>query len=171
MPLSGHGPPLATPALAAIGDMPPPSAALTVHRVRLAGCRPELATRAQIACSSTVVPDAVTLPPRLKNVALLGLWAPAAAMSANACAALFAAFVPTPAGSPVGPAITKSLVKIAFPYWLLYENPFATNWFSSDAAWTISALGPPVPFSAAWIAAPVAEGRYLNVNCGKSFSN
>ena len=26
-------------------------------------------------------------------------------------------------GSPVGPAITKSLVKIAFPNWLLFENP------------------------------------------------
>ena len=65
---------------------------------------------------------------------VLGVWAPAVAMSANAWAALLAAFVPTPAGSPVGPAITKSLVKIAFPYWLLYENPFATNWFSSDAA-------------------------------------
>jgi hypothetical protein len=96
--------------------MPPPSAALTVHRVRLAGWRPELATSAQIPCSSTVVPDAVVAPPRLKKVALLGLWAPAAAMSANDWAALLAALAPTPAGSPVGPMMTKSLVKIAFPY-------------------------------------------------------
>ena len=92
-------------------------------------------------------------------------------MSANACAALFAPFAATPAGSPVGPAITKSLVKIAFPYWLLYEKPPATNWFSSEAACTISALGPPVPFSAFWIAAPVAAPTYLNVYCGNSLLN
>ena len=60
------------------------------------------------------------------------------------------------------------MVKIAFPYWLLYEKPPATNWFSSEAACTISALGPPVPFSACWIAAPVAEPTYLNVYCGKA---
>ena len=61
---------------------------------------------------------------------------------------LFAPLAPTPAGSAFGPASTKSLGKIALPYWLLYENPLATNWFSSDAAWTIRALGPPVPLSA-----------------------
>ena len=87
-------------------------------------------------------------------------------MSANAWAMLLAALALTPAGSADGPARTKSLVKIAFPYWLLYEKPPATNWFSSEAAWTISALGPPVPFSAFWIAAPVADPVYLNVNCG-----
>ena len=169
VPLSGHGPPLATPAPALIGDMPPPSAALTVHKIRLAGRRPELLTSAQISCSSTVVPDAVVPPPRVKNVALP--LAPAAATSAKACATLFAPFAATPAGSPVGPASTKSLVKIAFPYWLLYENPPATNWFSSEAACTISALGPPVPFSAFWIAVPVAEPTYLNVNCGYALLN
>src|SRR6476619_2715154 len=84
---------------------------------------------------------------------------------------LFAAFEPTPAGSPLAPASTKSLVKIAFPNWLSNENPFATNWFSSDGACTISALGPPVPFWADWIAAPVAEPTYLNVNCGNCWVN
>ncbi len=73
---------------------------------------------------------------------------PAVATSANACAMLLAPFEAAPAGSAVGPASTKSLVKIAFPYWLLYEKPPATNWLSSDAACTISTLGPPTPFSA-----------------------
>ncbi len=65
VPLSGQAPPLATPAVELIGDMPPPSAALTVHSVRLAGFRPELLTSAQISCSSTVVPEAVVVPPRV----------------------------------------------------------------------------------------------------------
>ncbi len=60
---------------------------------------------------------------------------------------------------------------MALPYWLLYEKPSATNWFSSDAACTMSTLGPPVPLLALLIAVPVADPLYLNVNCGYAALN
>ena len=164
VPLVGHAWPEVACTVGLTGDIPPPSAALTLQRTTPAGVRPALLTNAQIACSSTVVPEAVVVPPRVMNVE----WpaTPDVATSANAWAMLFPALVPTPAGSAVGPANTKSLVKIALPYWLLYEKPPATNWFSSDAAWTIRALGPPVPLLALLIAVPVAEPTYLKVMLG-----
>ena len=146
LPLSGHGWPEVACTLDLIGVAPPPSAALTVQSTTPAGVSPALPTSAHNACSSTVVPEALLVPPREKNTALPA--SPALATSANACAMLFAAFAPTPAGSAVDPANTKSLVQIALPNWLSIEKPLATNWFSSDAACTISALGPPVPFIA-----------------------
>ena len=92
--------------------MPPPRVAGTVHRVTPAGSRPAALASAQIACSSVVVP---AVPPRETNVAFAGAAIPAAATSANAWAALVAPLAATPAGSPVGPASTKSLIQIALP--------------------------------------------------------
>ena len=166
VPESGHGAPCAP---LATGAIPPPSASLTVHSVTPAGVRPELFTSAHRACSSTVVPDAVVVPPRDTNVDCPPA-APTAATFAIAWAMLCASGV-TPAGSPVGPTRTKSLVKIAWPNRLFSENPSATNWFSSDGAWTMSMLGPPLPLSAAWIAAPVADPVYLKANCGNAAWN
>src|ERR1700733_11777481 len=165
VPPSGQASPVA-PVLT--GDMPPPSRSLTVQRVTPAGVSPALCINAQRACSSTVVPEAFCAPPREMNDAWFAT--PAAAMSAIALAMLCASAV-TPAGSPVGPARTKSLVKIACPNWLFMENPPETNWFSRDAAWTMSMLGPPLPLSAFWIAVPVADPVYLKVNCGNAAWN
>ena len=72
---------------------------------------------------------------------------PAAATSANAWAMLLPAFAATVAGSEFGPASTKSLVQSARPY-CSNEYPPDTNWFSSDAAWTIRLLAPAAPDSA-----------------------
>ena len=74
-------------------------------------------TSAQIACSSVVVP---AVPPRETNVALPAT--PAVATSTNAWAMLLAPLAATPAGSPVGPASTKSLIQIALPNGLV-EGP------------------------------------------------
>jgi hypothetical protein len=68
--------------------MPPPSAALTVQSVTPAGVSPPLLTSAQMACSSTVVPEAVVVPPREMNQELPAT--PALATSANAAAMLCA---------------------------------------------------------------------------------
>ena len=63
VPLSGQAPPAAG-LVGTIGDMPPPSAALTVHSATPAGVRPALFISAHSVCSSTVVPGAVEVPPR-----------------------------------------------------------------------------------------------------------
>src|SRR5690242_14973884 len=130
LPLSGHACPDVACTLDLIGVAPPPSAALTLHNTSPAGARPELPTSAHNACSSTVVPEALFVPPREKNTALPAT--PALATSANACAILFPALAPTPAGSAADPTNTKSLVQIAFPNRLSIEKPPATNWFSND---------------------------------------
>ena len=64
VPLSGQGCPEVACTLDLIGVMPPPSAALTLQSTRLAGCSPELFKSAHSVCSSTVVPEAVVVPPR-----------------------------------------------------------------------------------------------------------
>src|ERR1700742_1861858 len=115
VPLSGHAAPL-VPWF--VGDMPPPSTALTVQSVTPAGVRPLVYINCQSACSSTVVPEAGVVPPRETNVAFPA--APAAATSANACAMLCTSAAGT-AEAVDGPARTKSFVKMALPYWLLYE--------------------------------------------------
>src|SRR6202042_3316808 len=117
------------------------------------------------------------VPPRETNVALAAT--PAVATSANAWATLLAPLAATPAGAPVGPVSTKSLIQIALPNGLVegpdpvawYENPPATNWFSSVGAWTISALAPIEPVSALGIAVPEAVPMYLNVNYGNACWN
>src|ERR1700744_3900012 len=166
VPESGQGAPCA-PLLT--GAIPPPSAALTVHKVTPAGVSPELSTSAHRACSSIVVPDALLVPPRETNVAVPPA-APTRATSAIAAAMLCTSGLAA-AGSPVGPTRMKSLVKIACPKLLFIENPPETNWFSRDGAWTMSMLGPPGPLSAFWIAVPVAEPVYLKVNCGNAAWN
>ena len=88
VPLSGHGAPWA-PVLT--GDIPAPSAALTVHRVTPAGVSPTPFMSAHRACSSTVVPEAVAAPPRETNVAVPAT--PLAATSAIAWAMLCASGV------------------------------------------------------------------------------
>jgi hypothetical protein len=63
------------------------------------------------------------------------------------------------------------LRKIAWPNWFWNENPLATNWFSSEAACTISMLAPSAPLSTALMAARVALPMYRNEYCGKACSN
>src|ERR1700748_2199574 len=105
VPLSGQSWPEVACTSGLIGDIPPPSVALTLQRTTPVGVNPELLTSAHRACSSTVVPDAVLEPPRETNVGAGVGWppfTPAAATSANAWAMLWAPFAVTPAGSPVG---------------------------------------------------------------------